>query len=84
MSGGPQARTSTDDDGLPALSHGRYDSFVLRVLHQEAGPGFIHGQVTHVSSRQSKRFTDLETAMGFISATLGRTATRPTVADIPP
>ena len=60
------AGRSPEDNGFPHLSAGRYDSFVVRVLRRNDTGGFVHGQVTHVGTRQSKRFTDLETAMGFI------------------
>jgi hypothetical protein len=51
------------------LSRARYESFVVRVLRRRGG-GVIHGQVTHVGSRRSKRFTDLQAVVGFIASEL--------------
>jgi hypothetical protein len=53
------------------LSDARYASFVVRVLRQGTSGGYINGQVTHVASRRSKRFTDLQTVVCFIQAQLG-------------
>ena len=70
--GGPAA---SDDApaALPRLSAERYDSFVVRVLSHGRG-SLIHGQVTHVATRRSLRFTDPQRVIGFILAQLGRRA----------
>jgi hypothetical protein len=59
--------------GTP-LSDARYESFVVRVLRQGSGGGYSHGQVTHIASRRSKRFTDLKAVVGFILTQLGTPA----------
>jgi hypothetical protein len=64
------------------LSDARYASFVVRVLRQGTSGGYIHGQVTHVASRRSKRFTDLQTMVGFILAQLGAPATDASMAQL--
>jgi hypothetical protein len=71
----PAGSASPEEDQVPKLSSGRYDSFVVRVLRRNASGGFVHGQVIHIGTRRSKRFTDLETAMTFIQAHLDDTAT---------
>jgi len=53
------------------LSAQGYDSFVVRVLSHGRG-SLIHGQVTHVATRSTLRFTDPQRVIGFILAQLGR------------
>jgi hypothetical protein len=57
------------DEGVSAtLSAGRYDSFVLRVFSRARDGHVVHGEVTHVSSRRTRHFTDLDSALAFIVA----------------
>jgi hypothetical protein len=65
------------------LSDARYASFVVRVLRQGTSGGYIHGQVTHIASRRSKRFTDLQTVVGFILAQLGAPAAESSTVEPP-
>ena len=55
----------------PALSTGRYDSFVLRVFSRGQEGQLVHGEVTHVSSRRSRRFTDMNSALAFMVDHMG-------------
>jgi hypothetical protein len=53
------------------LSAGQYDSFVVRVFSGRAGD-MVHGQVTHVATRRTARFTDLHRVVAFILAHVGQ------------
>ena len=69
-----QGPAPPDDGGAVGLSARRYDSFVVRVLSEARGGKVIGGQVTHVGSRATLRFTDLQRIASFILANLGRRA----------
>jgi hypothetical protein len=58
------------EDGPTPLSAGRYHSFVVRVFSRGSGPGLVVGQVTHIASRSTQRFRDLQGIVGFIRAQL--------------
>ncbi len=51
-----------------SLSGGRYHSFVVRILSR-AGGG-IQGEITHVGSRKSVRFSDAPRMVRFIMENL--------------
>jgi hypothetical protein len=53
------------------LSAGQYDSFIVRVFSERAGD-MLHGQVTHVATRRTARFTDLRRVVSFIVAHVGQ------------
>jgi hypothetical protein len=46
----------------------------VRLLRRGTNDGYIHGQVTHIASRRTKRFTDLQAVINFIQAQLGASA----------
>ena len=62
----------SDEDAAVALSAGQYDSFVVRVFSRGPTREVVHGQVTHVGTRRTLRFTDLQRAMTFIRAHAGQ------------
>lgn len=63
---------SPDDGGPGGLSAVRYDSFVVRVLTRPHERQILEGQVTHIGSRRTLRFTDIQRVIGFMLAQLGR------------
>jgi len=63
---------SPDDGGAGGLSAAQYDSFIVRVLSRPDQRQVVGGQVTHVATRRTLRFTDLQRVMAFILAQLGR------------
>lgn len=69
--------------GLTPLSRARYESFVVRVLRRRGG-GVIHGQVTHVGTRKSKRFTDLQAVVGFIAGEMASGSEQAEAVDVEP
>jgi hypothetical protein len=54
------------------LSAVRYDSFVVRVLTRPHERQVLEGQVTHIATRRTLRFTDIQRVIGFMLAQLGR------------
>jgi hypothetical protein len=57
---------------MAELRAGRYDSFVIRVFtHGESGQ-LVEGQVTHVATRRSARFTNFERVITFMLSYLSR------------
>jgi hypothetical protein len=70
-----------DEDGRTRLSAGRYHSFVIRVFSRGAGRGIVHGQVTHVASRRTLRFRDLQSIVAFIRAHVDRRPSDAGIAD---
>jgi hypothetical protein len=68
---------------LTPLSRARYESFVVRVLRRRGG-AVIHAQVTHVASRRSKRFTDLQSVVGFIAGELASGTDPAEATDVEP
>ena len=81
--GGPAA--SGDDDGVD-LTAGRYDSFVVRVFSRGPTNSLVHGQVTHVATRRTLRFTELPPVLSFILTQVGQrpTAGANTEGTVPP
>jgi hypothetical protein len=65
---GGQAREEVD---ATATSAGRYDSFVVRVFSPHGG-GRRQGQVTHLGTNHTLRFTDLRRILSFILAHVNR------------
>jgi hypothetical protein len=63
---------SPDDGGAGGLSAAQYDSFVVRVLSRPHERQVVGGQVTHIATRRTLRFTDLQRVMAFMLAQLGR------------
>jgi hypothetical protein len=51
-----------------SLSDGRYHSFVVRIW--SGGNGTFRGQVTHVGTRRSIRFADMQRLIGFMQTHL--------------
>ena len=49
------------------LSAGRYHSFVVRIWSGDGAETTMRGQITHIASRQSVGFTDLQRALSFIA-----------------
>jgi hypothetical protein len=66
-----------DDGGAGGLSAAQYDSFVVRVLSRPRERQVVGGQVTHVATRRTVRFRDLQHVMAFMLAQLGRRAVGP-------
>jgi hypothetical protein len=60
------------EDVPTPLSAGHYHSFVVRVFSRGSGPGLVEGQVTHIASRSTLRFRDLQGIVGFIRAQLDK------------
>ncbi len=54
----------------PRLSRQRYDSFVVRVQTDATSGRIVQGRVSHASSRQAVRFTDLQHVLDFITASI--------------
>jgi hypothetical protein len=69
--GNPQRQ---DDYPAGISAGGRYDTFVVRVFSPSRDEGMIHGEVTHVGSRQRLHFRDLHRVIEFIVARVGRHA----------
>jgi hypothetical protein len=75
VSPGQPGEGARPDEAVSAtLSAGRYDSFVLRVFSRAEDRHVVHGEVTHVSSRRTRHFTDLDSALAFIVAQMGADA----------
>ncbi|MGH2354050.1 MAG: hypothetical protein ACRDI2_03065 [Chloroflexota bacterium] len=68
------------------LSAGHYNSFVVRVWSGDGAPTALRGQITHVASHQTIRFSDLRRMLSFIEAHLGPPAESATTGDqeLPP
>jgi hypothetical protein len=75
-----------DDDVVPALAKGQYDSFVVRVFSGSRADGAFHGQVTHVGTRRSQLFSDLQLIVAFIAAHMNQRSAAGTTAEgtVPP
>ena len=56
------------------VSSGRYDSFVVRIFTRDRAADFILGQVTHIATRETLRFTNPDRILTFILAHVGRAA----------
>jgi hypothetical protein len=61
----------------PRLSTGRYDSFIIRVFSRSKQGEPLEGQVTHIASHRSVRFTDLQRAVAFIRDQLAQARAAP-------
>jgi hypothetical protein len=70
----PSDGSAAGDDAQRTLSAARYDSFVVRILSHERSGGVVHGRVTHVATRRSLRFTDLQRLVAFILTHVGKRA----------
>jgi hypothetical protein len=68
------AKASPDDGGESGFSDGRYDSFVIRVLSRPRDGRLVSGQVTHIATRRTLHFRDLQRVVNFMLAQLGRDA----------
>lgn len=68
----PDGPALPDKSGWPVLSASRYDSFVVRVVSRQDSGELVQGQVTHVASRRTLRFTDVQRVVGFILTHLHR------------
>jgi hypothetical protein len=77
----PGAPGRSDDDLAVSLSAGHYDSFVVRVFSRGPTRELVHGQVTHVATRRTLRFKDLQRVMAFILAHVGQRPTAPPGAE---
>src|ERR1700676_2895034 len=62
---GPAADENPFASGLSAV---RYDSFVVRVLSRPPAGKPLGVQVTHIGTRRTHRFTDLQRVVGFMLA----------------
>jgi hypothetical protein len=72
VSGEPRDGPAPDDSaGVSALSALRYDSFVVRVLSRPPATEPVGVQVTHIGSRRTLRFTDLQRVVGFMLDQVG-------------
>jgi hypothetical protein len=67
--GGP---ARSEEDVALTLTSGQYDSFIVRVFSRGPARGLIHGRVTHVATRRTISFTDLQRVMSFILAHVGQ------------
>ena len=54
------------------LSAGQYETFVVRLWSSQSAGTAVRGQITHVSTHQTVRFTDLNHILAFIQAHLDR------------
>jgi hypothetical protein len=63
--------------GNVALSVDRYHSFVVRILSREGD--VIHGQITHVGTRETTRFRDAQRMVDFVLEHLSQPEGRLTV-----
>jgi hypothetical protein len=52
------------------LSTGRYHSFVVRLWSRDGGPAAWRGQITHVATHRTLRFTDLPHMVAFMQSHL--------------
>jgi hypothetical protein len=52
------------------LSRGQYDSFVVRVWSQ-SGSGLSHGHITHVGSRDTIAFREIDELVAFLLRHVG-------------
>jgi hypothetical protein len=59
------------------LSSGHYDSFVVRVFSRGPGGELLHGEVTHVATRRTQRFTDLNRVLAFMVEAISQTTVEP-------
>jgi hypothetical protein len=67
-----------DNGAASGLSMSRYDSFVVRVLSDPREGTLLGGRVTHVATRRTLSFTDVQRIVTFIHSHVG---TRPGVVD---
>lgn len=67
--GGP---AHPDEQTTVDLTAGRYDSFVVRVFSHGPTNTLVHGQVTHVATRRTLRFTEPERMLSFILTQVGQ------------
>ncbi len=48
-----------------AVNAGRYHSFLIRILSRDGN--VLHGQITHIATRETARFKDPQRMMDFIA-----------------
>jgi hypothetical protein len=70
---GPASGESADASGLSAV---RYDSFVVRVLSRPPATQPVGVQVTHIGTRRTLHFTDLQRIVGFMLDQVGSRSNR--------
>lgn len=66
----PDGAAQPEERVVSELGAGRYDSFVIRVFTRGEHGRLVDGQVMHVGTRVSARFTSFEHAITFMQAHL--------------